>query len=685
MTSKLSAQSSIRRIIALVLTGLIPLATTQGQQMNPNSEIAKMTDAAPTSLGFTFLPAKSHDSGGQLAGIVLVADVNGDGKPDLLVLNDNGESGSGDGSVGVMLGNGDGTFRKVVVYDSGGVYATGFAVADLNGDGKLDLVVASDLCFSTGNSQCLGVLLGVGDGTFKPVTTFARDGREAASGPGLFVPVMIADINGDGRPDLIVVNQTDSSYGDGLVGVLLGNGDGTFQSVVTYDTGGFGAFAGILADVNGDSKPDLVVLNCSPSGSSDCSRQGIVSVLLGNGDGTFRKATLYDSGGLGGTNALFVADVNGDGKPDILVGNNCPGNCSGVGSFGVLLGKGDGTFQGVVTYSLTGVGGVESIAVADLNGDGKPDLAMVGNGIDVWLGKGDGTFQFLDSYATTGAARQVLLTDLDGDGKLDFVDVNMTANTADARLGNGDGTFGSIKTFSLGGKQISWGTIADLNGDGRPDLVSANWCSPSCQSEEGAVGVLLNVASNPNTTSTTLASSLNPAVYGQRVTFTAKVTSNNGPTPTGRVIFMSSGQSIGAATLNARGVATLSRSNLNASTYSITATYLGDANNIRSQSTILNEVINPTTSTATLTSSPNPSSSGQAVTFTAKITSPTIIPTGSVSLQVGKTVLGTAQLSAGKAVFTTSSLPLGTSVVTVIYERNPNIKGSWASVRQTVQ
>jgi Bacterial Ig-like domain (group 3) len=197
--------------------------------------------------------------------------------------------------------------------------------------------------------------------------------------------------------------------------------------------------------------------------------------------------------------------------------------------------------------------------------------------------------------------------------------------------------------------------------------------------------VLLNVASNPNTTSTTLASSLNPAVYGQRVTFTAKVTSNNGPTPTGRVIFMSSGQSIGAAPLNARGGATLSRSNLNASTYSITATYLGDANNIRSQSTILNEVINPTTSTATLTSSPNPSSSGQAVTFTAKITSPTIIPTGSVSLQVGKTVLGTAQLSAGKAVFTTSSLPLGTSVVTVIYERNPNIKGSWASVRQTVQ
>lgn len=687
MTSKLSAQSSIRRIIVLALTGLISLATAQSQQMNPSSEIAEMTDAASTSLGFTFLPAKSHDSGGQLAGIVLVADVNGDSKPDLLVLNNNGESGSGDGSVGVMLGNGDGSFRKVVTYDSGGVYATGLAVADLNGDGKLDLVVASDLCFSTGNSQCLGVLLGVGEGTFKPVTTFARDGREAASGPGLFVPIMIADINDDGRPDLIVVNQTDSNYGDGLVGVLLGNGDGTFQSVVTYETGGFGAFTGILADVNGDNKPDLVVLNCSPRGSSDCSHNAKVGVLLGNGDGTFQDATTYDSGGLGGTTALAVADVSRDGKPDIIVGNNEP--CDPVcipGSFGVLLGNGDGTFQGVVPYDLGAVLDAESIAVADLNGDGKMDLVVTGGADGVWIGNGDGTFHLSNIYSNTGGTAQVFLADLDKDGKLDLVGINATSNSADVRLGNGDGTFQTIKTFSsLGGKQISWGTIADVNRDGRPDLVSANWCSPSCQSEEGAVGVLLNVASNPSTTSTTLNSSLNPSVYGERITFTAKVSSNTGPTPTGRVIFMSSGQSIGSGTLNANGVATLSRSNLNAWTYSLTATYLGDANNTKSQSAIVSQVVNPATSKATLTSSPNPSGLGQAVTFTAKITSPTTVPKGSVSFQVGKTVLGTVQLSAGKAAFTTSSLPLGTSVVTVIYERNPNIKGSWASVKQTVQ
>jgi hypothetical protein len=267
---------------------------------------------------------------------------------------------------------------------------------------------------------------------------------------------MIGDVNGDKIPDLVAVSQshlvavsqTDQSHGDGLANVLLGNGDGTFKPVATYDSGGFASYAGVLNDVNGDGKPDVVVLNCSPHGSTDCNRNATVGVLIGNGDGTFQEAKTYDSGGLGGTTALVVTDVNGDGKPDILVGDNCPGNCTGNGSFGVLLGKGDGTFQPSVTYNLTGIGGVEDIVVADLNGDGKPDLAIVGNGIDSWLNNGDGTFQFADSYPTTGNTRQVFLTDLDGDGKLDFVDINMISNTADARLENGDGTFSHYKPFN---------------------------------------------------------------------------------------------------------------------------------------------------------------------------------------------------------------------------------------------
>src|SRR4029077_4906911 len=123
--------------------------------------------------------------------------------------------------------------------------------------------------------------------------------------------------------------------------------------------------------------------------------------------------------------------------------------------------------------------------VDDINGDGKPDLALVGGGVEVWLNKGEGTFRFVSSYPA--GTRQVFLTDLDGDAKLDLVDINITSNTADARLGNGDGTFQSSQTSQLGGTQMSWGTIADVNGDGRPDLISANWCSLSCRTEEGSV------------------------------------------------------------------------------------------------------------------------------------------------------------------------------------------------------
>lgn len=686
MVCKFTAPTRAVSQIALTaaLTIVFALAA-RAQQISVRPPRTKSTTAPGGSQGFTFLPAKSLDSGGQLAWKLAVADLNGDGKPDLLSVNYGGES-NGDGSVGVLLSTGNGNFRKVVAYDAGGGGPTGIAVGDLNGDGKPDLVVATQGYLNMTN-DCVGVLIGNGDGTFQPVVVYPRGGRDSVSGPGLSTPVIIADLNGDGKNDLIVVNQTDDNYGDGLVGVLLGNGDGTFRPVATYDTGGFGAFAGFLGDLNGDGKADLVVLNCSPHGSSDCSHNGIVGVLLGNGDGTFKAVTKYDTGGLGGNSALVIADVNGDGKPDVLVGNSCPGNCTEPGSFGVLMGKGDGTLQGVVTYSVAGVGGVQSIFLGDLNGDGKPDLAVAGGGmgVDAWLNKGDGTFQLSSVNPSTGNSAQVLLTDLDGDGKLDIVDINVTSSTADTRLGNGDGTFQPLQTFKLGGNQISWGTIADINGDGRPDLLSANWCSPGCRGEEGAVGVLLNVASSPNPTSTTLTSSLNPSIYGQKVIFSATVRNSSGTIPTGQVSFTWSGHTLGVANLNSSGVATLNKSYLNADSYPLTAVYMGDANNLGSTSAILSQTVLQTTSAATISSSLNPSMQGQAVTFAARVTSPTITPAGPVTFEAGTTVLATLQLSNGKASYTTSSLPIGSTVIKVIYNGDSNIKGSSAAVTQVVQ
>lgn len=259
--------------------------------------------------------------------------------------------------------------------------------------------------------------------------------------------------------------------------------------------------------------------------------------------------------------------------------------------------------------------------------------------------------------------------------------------TVGVLAGNGDGTFQSAVPFLTAEYVSNSVVIADVNGDGKPDLLVADYCEAelSCnttQTLEGTIGVFLNKSSSA--TSTTLTSSLNPSVYGQAVTLTATVTNSGSVPPTGTVAFTWSGYTIGSATLNSGGVATLTKSNLNADTFPLTAVYKGDANNLGSTSSTVNQVVEQTTSSATLTSSLNPSSSGEAVTFTAKIASPTVIAKGPVTFTAGKTVLGTVELSNGKATLTTTSVAEGSTTVTVTYAGDSDIRGSSASVTQVV-
>jgi hypothetical protein len=652
-----------------------------------------VTAVAQTQSTTVFRGPTVYDSGGSLGWTAAVADLRGNGKADILVVNYSGVSGEGDGSVGVLLGNGNGTFQPTVVYDSGGGGTNNIVIADLNRDGRPDIVLANQGCHTL-NVDCVGVLLGNGDGTFRPVAVYA-DGYIGWAGGGNFhVPMMIADINGDGKLDLFVVSQTDKNLGDGLLDVLLGNGDGTFQPVKTYDSGGFGAFSASMSDVNGDAKLDVVVFNCVTAGPTDClgfNKEGVVGVLLGNGDGTFQAVRKYGSGGVAWFNPpLVIADVNHDSKPDILTGNYCPNNnCTTHGSLGVLLGNGDGSFRSAVTYDPGAGAAPLSMAVADLNGDGNVDV-VVGPGIGVFLGNGDGTLQPVAVYPWIPAS-QVFVADLNHDGKLDLLGINSSAsdpdNTADVLLGNGDGTFRGPEHHKLGGTQFANATLADLNGDKKPDLVAANWCCRPTGYEEGTVGVLLNISKSAS--SATLLSSLNPSIYGQKVTWTAKVSTAGAIPPTGTVAFTwSDGFStftIGTATLNSSGSATMSKSNLNADPYPLTAVYRGDVNNLNSTSAVLNLTVLQTTSVATITSSLNPSIVGQAVTFTAKITSPTVLPTGPVTFTAGTTLLGSVQLSGGRASFTTSSIAAGSTVVKVSYKGNSNIKGSSAALTQVVQ
>ena len=253
--------------------------------------------------------------------------MNGDNKPDLLVA-----TGSASGSwVGVLLGNGDGTFQTVVTYSTGGLAALSVAVADVNGDTKPDLVVANWCTDVNCTASPLGVLLGNGDGTFQTVVNYDSGGIYANS-------VVIGDVNGDKKLDVVVGNGSASpTVASGNVSVLLGNGDGTFQTAVPYNREGYGASSVAITDVNGDGKPDLLVANCSTTAINCAHADGDLAVLLGNGNGTFQTATTYGSAGTTPF-GVAVGDVNGDGKPDIVAVNCVSNQCgAGPGEVGVLL------------------------------------------------------------------------------------------------------------------------------------------------------------------------------------------------------------------------------------------------------------------------------------------------------------------------------------------------------------
>ena len=700
---------------------------------------------------------------------VAVADVNGDGKPDVIVATW-GVVGTSDGLVGVLMGNGDGTFQPVVLYDSGGIDASSLAVADVNGDGKPDIVVTNSFC--RGNDSCLtgsvGVLLGNGDGTFQPSVTYGSGGYGGANS------VAIADLNGDGKLDLVVANSWNcpgASCGPttGTVGILLGNGDGTFQPAVAYSSGGILASSVAVADLNRDGKPDLLVSTLYYEGGAN---GGTVGVLLGNGDGTFQPVETYSSGGWYAS-SIAAADVNADGNPDAVVANQCDdtdyGPCEGI--VGVLLGDAGGTFQPALTYN-GGSPGLVSVAVADVNGDGRPDLVVAGGtgAIGVLLndtGPHTPTTTALASSADPAMLNQVVtyaatVVGQSGEtmaGNVTFYDAG-TELTA-VKPVNGQATYStsyrergihSISASYSGDLHNSPSTSATLTQEiavvrvpttlalstsespslvGQPLTLSArvSWQYGTAPDGEpvtfyegsralGSIALAGGLASyttsslasgthtikatysgdasfrpslarvaeviNRYATSTTLVSSLNPSIYGQSVTWTVNVTTSGSVTPSG-IVSLTWGDSIGTATLNASGVATITTSRLNAGSCPLTAVYLGDGNNGGSTSPVLNQLVTRTTSTATLTSSPNPSVGNQAVTFKARITSPTVTATGPVTFMAGKRVLGTAQLNNGEAEFTISTPPVGSTAVTGTYYGDSDIAGSSASVKQHVQ
>ena len=398
------------RLVSLSVTTLVILALGASSKLKGGSQ--------PTSL---FLPAVTYFSGGNWPGSLAVADVNGDGTPDLAA------SDTLDGTVGVLLGKGDGTFRMRAssVYRSGGLFDQSVSVADVNGDGRPDLLVAVRCRTPACTTGAAAVLLGNRNGTFR------RAARYDSGGLGTWW-LAVGDVNSDGKPDLVVANADSNS-----VGVLLGNGGGSFNPGVSYDSGGYSPRSVAVADVNGDGNPDVLVANLCLT-QAQCNGEGAVGVLLGNGDGTFQPVVTYDPGGEN-SSSVAAADVNGDGMLDLLVVNICGLSCGGNGSVGALLGNGDGTFQPAVVYDSGGQS-ARSVAVGDVDGDGKPDLAVANsssNTLGVLLGNGDGTFQPAETYGSGGSSPEsVAMADVNGDAKLDLLVGNFFSNTVGVLLNN---------------------------------------------------------------------------------------------------------------------------------------------------------------------------------------------------------------------------------------------------------
>jgi hypothetical protein len=339
-------------------------------------------------------------------GATYLSDLNSDGNLDLVF---------GDGTV--LLGKGDGTFNTgtAVSLPSG---STVMAVADLNGDGKPDLVSM--------NRFNLLVFLGKGDGTFQS----SASSFVAAS----YSPVVVADANGDGKLDVIGVNS------GGMLAVFLGKGDGTFSIGSTYSVPA--SYAMVAGDFNGDHKIDVAL-----------AANGNVVVLLGNGDGSFQSPRPSPSGSHEGV--LVAGDVNGDGKLDLALAGQSLGGVTT--SAALLLGNGDGTFQkpkAVAPYSYSG------LTLADINGDGRLDLVVTafgGGSVQIWLGAGDGTFSLGHTYYVHYHVGAAVVGDFNNDHKLDLA-------VGYVFLGNGDGTFQAPPDLPS-----MDAVVGDLNGDGITD------------------------------------------------------------------------------------------------------------------------------------------------------------------------------------------------------------------------
>ncbi len=684
------------------------------------ADCSNQTITAFVNAGNGTFSASKTTWAGYLPATVSVADVNGDGHLDAIV----GDFYSMD--VMVLIGNNDGTFTAPSLgYAVGGDLWTAPVVADFNSDGKADVIMPSGIM---GQWENLIYLAGLGGGAFvAPHDYFYAGGAPATLTDSWGIAT--ADLNNDGLPDFVVGNLgSDPNVG---VTVYLSNPPNQVKALlpgVNYGSGGNLRFVA-LADVDGDGKLDIVASNTVPGSVV----QGDVQVFRGNGNGTFQTTPVtipvVSGSGLG---HLVVADFNGDHKPDIAVldTGSISNNQTFIGHVWILVNNsvsGSPAFAPPVSYPLISAGWeiaagdlgnghtdlvitqAQSTAVSVLMGDGtggftaQPDFDLqsffpagltlaklnpsssahldlivtiddsnAGMGVAVASGNGDGTFGAPVLYPatsdTTGTVipfpADVRVADLDGDGNLDLVFTNFGDGAVGVlygtgQFGNGQSSFYEPVEFPVNGGPVGL-LLADVNGDGALDAVVDG-------SGFASVTALLNTGAN----NVTLSSNLNPSNSTNSVTFTATVAASpvpGGPvaSPTGSVVFNDNlSGNLGTATVSG-GVATISTSSLTVGTHVVTATYLGNTNLVgQTKATVVQNVNNGATLGYTLSAAPTSATlhPGQSATFTITGT-PNIASFGTVNFACGTLPAGVTCLFNPSSI-TFSGLGSRTATLTV--------------------
>ncbi len=660
----------------------------------------------------TFQPGVSYTGPNHIGSIVL-ADMDGDGHVDMVV-------GGFFNIVSILKGNADGTFSTTSSGDTtvAGPLFSLIAMTDLNGDGTPDLVVSS--------GSNIGILPGQGSFRFGLVTYFVAGTSQAFANP------VSADFNSDSHTDFALAAH------DGII-LLLGNPDGSLQSIDSYSVPN-GAVSVAIADFNADGFLDI---------AADGPPQN-PSILLGNGLGKFSPGPATAPGGISGP-LIFTGDFNGDGKPDLLVGGVTAssavlygnGNAtfsapialprtvigftgSALGDFNadgatdvvatnfesldVFLGHTNNTFN-VLTSIVASIFSPDAPAVGDFNKDGKLDIVYNDiSGLQILLGNGDGTFR---GGRILPAGGVLAVADFDGDGNLDIVAADADQFTAGSGqftvfFGNGDGSFQSGLVFPLSLKFLDQIAVADMDGDGRPDLlmtdenqiivvhyVGARSFGPEVHYAAGAisqfavrdlnhdglpdlvvangnVSVLLSQAgrSAPNGTFTI---SSEPSAFGQPFTVTLTLDS---PTAGGNVIFSADGAPIADVPVSA-GVAPFTLTDSSAlalGLHAFGAFYSGDTNFTPAVFPLQHKivpVIHPTTVTLT---APATILLSQTVHFAVTVTSAGPTPRGIVAIHDGSVNIGSITLdpSTGTGIFDTALLSAGPHAVTAVYQGDIN-------------